>query len=245
MGRSSSRCGRGHTTGGCPCCPAVPDKTPTCRSQALPGLPAPTGPARLPLPFVSGWAVPSTAGAERTAGSRVPSPVGELARPPTGAGQRSAGAADTRPKSVPPAASGRGQAVPDPPARQGRQTDAEGCGGAATIAGRGGRQRTPGAEAPGSVRKPPEGGCAAPRRPGRSAGCRRRVDQPASAGLGTEPGRSRPGDRGEGRSADRRCVSGETCRPRSIAAPVARRARRRLAPTRWDDPSPIGAEASP
>jgi hypothetical protein len=97
MGRSSSRCGRGHTTGG--------------------------------------WAVPSTAGAERTAGSRVPSPVGELARPPTGAGQRIAGAADTRSKSVPPAAPGRGQAVPDPPARQGRQTDANGCGGASTIAG--------------------------------------------------------------------------------------------------------------
>ena len=54
---------------------------------------------------------------------------------------------------------------------------------------------------------------------GRSAGCRGRVDQPASAGLGTEPGRSRPGDRGEGRSADRRCVSCGTCRPRSIAAP--------------------------
>jgi len=87
---------------------------------------------------------------------------------------------------------------------------------------RGGRQRTPGAEAPGSVRKPPEGGCAAPRCPGRSAGCRGRLDQPASAGLGTEPGRSRPGDRGEGRSAGRRCVSGETCRPRCITAPPAR-----------------------
>jgi len=85
MGRSSSWCGRGHTTGG--------------------------------------WAVPSTAGAERTAGSRVPSPVGELARPPPGAGQRIAGAADTRSKSVPPAAPGRGQAVPDPPAwRAGRPT---------------------------------------------------------------------------------------------------------------------------
>jgi len=85
---------------------------------------------------------------------------------------------------------------------------------------RGGRQRTPGASAPGSVRKPPEGGCEAHRRPGRSAGCRRRWGQPASAGLGTEPGRSRPGDRGEGRSADRRCVSGETCRPRCITAPI-------------------------
>jgi hypothetical protein len=85
---------------------------------------------------------------------------------------------------------------------------------------RGGRQRTPGAEAPGSVRKPPEGGCEVHSRLGRSAGCRGRVDQPAPAGLGTEPGRSRPGDRGEGRSADRRCVSGETCRPRGIAAPI-------------------------
>jgi len=45
------------------------------------------------------------------------------------------------------------------------------------------------------------------------------VDQPASAGLGTEPGRERPGKRGEGRSADLRCVSGETCRPRCITAP--------------------------
>jgi hypothetical protein len=78
---------------------------------------------------------------------------------------------------------------------------------------RGGRQRTPGAEAPGSIRKPPEGGCEVHSGSGRSAGWRRRVDQPASAGLGTEPGRSRPGDRGSGRSADRRCVSGETCRP--------------------------------
>ena len=84
---------------------------------------------------------------------------------------------------------------------------------------RGGRQRTPGAEAPGSVRKPPEGGWRAHRRPGRSAGCRGRLDQPASAGLGTEPGRSRPGDRGYSRSADLRCVSCETCRPRGIAAP--------------------------
>jgi len=66
-----------------------------------------------------------------------------------------------------------------------------------------------------------------------------------SAGLGTEPGRSRPGDRGDGRSADRRCVSGETCRPRCITAPPARRARRCLAPTRWDDPSPSATEASP
>jgi len=80
--------------------------------------------------------------------------------------------------------------------------------------GGGGWERTPGAEAPGSVRKPPEGGSEAPRRPGRSAGCRRRWGQPASAGLGTEPGRSRPGDRGEGCSADLRCVSGETCRRR-------------------------------
>jgi hypothetical protein len=48
------------------------------------------------------------------------------------------------------------------------------------------------------------------------------VDQPASAGLGTEPGRSRPGDRGYSRSADPRCVSCETCRPRGIAASMAR-----------------------
>ena len=96
MGRSSSRCGRGHTTGG--------------------------------------WAVPSTAGAERTAGSRVPSPVGEVARPPTGAGQRIAGAADTRSKSVPPAPPGSVQALPDPPARQGRQGEPKRCGGAATSA---------------------------------------------------------------------------------------------------------------
>jgi hypothetical protein len=80
----------------------------------------------------------------------------------------------------------------------------------------------PGAEAPGCIPKPPEGGCEAPRRPSRSAGCRRRWDQPASAGLETEPGRSRPGDRGEGRSADLRCVSCETCRPRGIAAAMAR-----------------------
>jgi len=51
--------------------------------------------------------------------------------------------------------------------------------------GGGGGQRTAGAEAPGSVRKPPEGDWRAPRRPGRSAGCRGCVDQPASAGLGT------------------------------------------------------------
>jgi hypothetical protein len=110
----------------------------------------------------------------------------------------------------------RDQAVPDPPAREGWQIDAKGCGGAWCLdhGYRGGQQRTPGAEAPGSVRKPPEGGCAAHSGSGRSAGCRRRVDQPASAGLGTEPGRSRPGDRGEGRSADLRCVSCETCRPR-------------------------------
>jgi hypothetical protein len=69
------------------------------------------------------------------------------------------------------------------------------------------------------------------RRPGARVDRLRRWDQPASAGLGTEPGRSRPGDRGYGRSADPRCVSCETCRPRGIAAPSARRARQRLAPT--------------
>jgi hypothetical protein len=70
---------------------------------------------------------------------------------------------------------------------------------------------------------------------------RRRLDQPASAGLGTEPGRSRPGDRGEGRWS-RRCQ----CRERwpvghdRLPRQWRGRARRRLAPTRWDDPSPIG-----
>jgi hypothetical protein len=106
--------------------------------------------------------------------------------------------------------------------------------------GGGGWQRTPGAEAPGSVRKPPEGGWSTYRRPGRSARWRRRLDQPASAGLGTEPGRSRPGGRGEGCSADLRCLSCETCRPRFIAAPVARAGEAAPRPYTVDKPSPVG-----
>jgi hypothetical protein len=43
----------------------------------------------------------------------------------------------------------RGQAVPDPPARQGRQSHADGCCGAIADHRAGGRHRTPGAEAPG------------------------------------------------------------------------------------------------
>jgi hypothetical protein len=77
------------------------------------------------------------------------------------------------------------------------------------------------------------------RRPGRSAGCRRRVDQPASAGLGTEPGRSRPGDRGYGRSADLRCVSCETCRPRCIAASCGAGGRGTASPLQRGRPSPL------
>jgi hypothetical protein len=114
----------------------------------------------------------------------------------------------------------RGQAVPDPPARQGRQIDAKGCGGVSTIAAGAVGSERPGLKPRAQSASPLKGAVRRPGRLGRSAGCRRRVDQPAPAGLGTEPGRSRPGDRGEGRSADLRCVSCETCRPRGIAAPI-------------------------
>jgi hypothetical protein len=109
-----------------------------------------------------------------------------------------------------------------------------------TAAGAVGSER-PGLKPRAQSASPLKGAVRAPRRPGRSAGCRRRWDQPASAGLGTEPGRSRPGDREEGRSADRRCVSCETCRPRCIAAPSRRGGRGSASPRQGGgDASPVG-----
>jgi hypothetical protein len=159
---------------------------------------------------------------------------------PTGAGQRIAGAADTRPKSVPPAASGRGQAPPDPPARQGRPTDAEGCGGASTIAGGAVGSERPGLKPRAQSASPLKG---AVRRTGAW------VDRLGAGAVGIsrlQPawGLS-PAVHGRAivetgaRLIGAACRAGRVGHDRLPRRP-ARRARRRLAPTRWDDPSPIG-----
>ena len=121
----------------------------------------------------------------------------------------------------------RGQAVPYPPAWQGR--------GMTPSPGYGWRSRRGWAPAVRPGLKPRAESPSPLKGAVRRSGARvvSWVQAPCgSADLGTEPGRERPGDRGEGRSADPRCVSCETCRPRGIAAPPARRARQRLAPTR-------------
>ena len=112
--------------------------------------------------------------------------------------------------------------MPDPSGPGGPATHATGCRGAVmTTAGVVGSER-PGLKPRAQSSSPLKGAVRRPGRPGRSAGCGGRWDQPASAGLGTEPGRSRPGDRGEGCSAGLHCVSCKTYRPRGIAAPAAR-----------------------
>ncbi|ACM04562.1 O-methyltransferase [Thermomicrobium roseum DSM 5159] len=56
---------------------------------------------------------------------------------------------------------------------------------------------------------------------------------------GLKSGRSRPGDRGEGRSAGLRCMSGETCRPRCIAAPSGAGGRGGASPLQRGGTSPV------
>jgi hypothetical protein len=125
----------------------------------------------------------------------------------------------------------RGQAVPDPPARRAGNPTPMAAAVPLPITVQAVGIERPGLKPRAEPASPLKG---AVRRPGARVdrlGAGAVWDQPASAGLGSEPGRSRPGDRGYSRSADLRCVSCETCRPRGIAAPLARRARQRLAPT--------------
>jgi hypothetical protein len=117
-----------------------------------------------------------------------------------------------------PPPSGRGQAVPDPPAREGRQSDAKGCGGASTIAAGAVGSERPGLQPRAASPSPLKG---AVRRPDA------RVDRLGAGAVGIsrlQPawGLS-PAVHGRAMvdtaSADPRCVSCETCQPRGIAAP--------------------------
>jgi hypothetical protein len=83
-----------------------------------------------------------------------------------------------------------------------------------------------------------------PGRPIDAKGCGGAATLPAgvvgSERPGLKPGRSRPGDRRYGRSADLRCMSGQTCRPRCIAAPAARGGEAAPRPDNVGEPIPVG-----
>jgi hypothetical protein len=104
-----------------------------CRGQAVHDPPGPGGPA------IPGWG--DGHGGESVGEvvdachrvCRAGGAVGEAAPRPYMVGRRIGGATDTGHGSVPRVMC-RGQAVPDPPAREGRQIDARGCGGAVTSA---------------------------------------------------------------------------------------------------------------
>jgi hypothetical protein len=140
---------------------------------------------------------------------------------------------------VPPAASGRGQAPPDRSARQGRQTDAEGCGGASTIAAGAVGSERPGLKPRAQSVSPLKG---AVRRPGA------RVDRLGGGAVWIsrlQPawGLS-PAVHGRAIVETGAQLIGAACRARRVGhleSPrhSARRARQRLAPTQVVRPSTI------
>jgi hypothetical protein len=137
----------------------------------------------------------------------------------------------------------RGLAVPDPPARQGRQIDAKGCGGVSTIAA-----GAVGSECP---RLKPRAQSASPLKGAvRRTGAR--VDRLGAGAVGVS--RLQPAwglsPAVHGRAIVERAalLIGAACRARRVGHAEsprrpARRARQRLAPTRWAKPFASGTSA--